>query len=455
MTVAQGSRPPGVVIRGSRPFSEELWDEREQWTRDRIIEHQRAALREQLIYVGQASGWYAGQWRELGFDPREGDAIEQLRWLPVTTKHDYLRAIQEEPPWGSALAAEMTEVRRVHFSSGTTAEPTPMCWTDADLDRWTDVYARMAYSQGVRAADVYQCLFSYSWFVGGLGTTASYERIGSTVLPGGSVDSERQVRTIFRYGTTAVAGTPSFILHLAEVAERMGLDLRTSAVRTIMVGGEPGGAIGATRRQIEERWDARCHDGYGSLEFQPIAWECEAQAGGHLAEDFALSEILDPETHEPVADGEPGVLVLTHLDKRACPLVRWWTGDVVVRDATPCACGRTHARLPGGVRGRADDMLVIRGVNLFPSAVEEVVRGFPGTTGEYRIVLDDELRSPTTGYLEAIKVQVEQVEGGGEGIGARLEERLRGDLKVRAIVQVVPFGGLPRTTHKANRVVKR
>src|SRR5690606_15633446 len=228
------------------------------------------------------------------------DAVDQLPRLPLTTKQDYLGAIEEAPPWGSNLAVALADARRVHFSSGTTAEPTPMCWSAADLERWTDLYARMAYAQGVRATDVYQCLFSYSWFVGGLGTTSAYARIGATVVPGGSVDSERQVRTIFRYRTTAVAGTPSFILHLAEVAEKLGLDLRDSAVRTIMVGGEPGGAIGATRKQIEARWDARCHDGYGSLEFQPIAWECEAQAGGHLAEDFALAEILDPDTRDPV-----------------------------------------------------------------------------------------------------------------------------------------------------------
>src|SRR5690606_31885511 len=137
--------------------------------------------------------------------------------------------------------------------------------------------------------------------------------------------------------------------------------------------------------------------GYGSIEFQPIAWECEAQAGGHLFEDFAHAEVLDPETHRPVPDGTPGVLVLTHLDKQAVPLVRWWTGDVVVRDSEPCACGRTTPRLPGGVQGRTDDMIVVRGVNLFPSAVENLVRRIMGAAREFRLVLDPELRDPATG----------------------------------------------------------
>lgn len=436
--------------------SPDTWDEREHWSRDRIAVQQLEALRDQLRRVSERSAFYRERWREAGVEPRDLENLENhedLRELPFTTKQDYLTTLDQAPPWGTALAVELDDVRRVHFSSGTTARPTPMCWTRRDLDRWADLYARMAYSQGVRHTDIYQCLFSYSWFVGGLGATAAYERIGATVLPGGSVDSERQIETIFRYGTTAIGGTPSFMIHLAEVASDLGLDVRDSSVRTIMVGGEPGGAIDATRQQIQELWAAPCHDGYGSLEFQPIAWECQAQQGAHLAEDFVFTEVLDPDTREPVADGERGVLVLTHLDKEACPLVRWWTGDVVVRDRRTCECGRTHARLPGGVRGRADDMLVVRGVNLFPSAVEDVVRSFPGATGEYRIVLDDDVRDADTGYLNAIKVQAEVAADVPKGTAERLADELRSQLKVRAFVETVPEGELPRSTHKAVRVI--
>src|SRR5690606_37161157 len=333
--------------------------------------------------------------------------LDDLRMLPLVATDDYVASLEESPTWGSALAAPLSEVRRVHFSSGTTSSPTPVCWTQSDLDRWTDLYARAAYSQGTRDTDVFQCLFTYTWFVGGLGFTSGYGRVGATVIPGGAAETARQIETIFRVGTTAVAGTPSFMLYLADTAEAMGRPLRESAVRSVTVGGEPGGAVPATRARIEQLWGARCYDGYGSLEFQPIAWECAEQAGGHLPEDFAYAEVLDPDTHEPVPDGTPGVLVLTHLDKRATPLVRWWTGDVVVRDSTPCACGRTLARLPGGVIGRADDMLVIKGVNLFPSAVEDVVRRTEDVVGEYRIVLDDDVTDRTTGALTAIKLRVE------------------------------------------------
>jgi phenylacetate-CoA ligase len=346
------------------------------------------------------------------------------------------------------------QVARIHFSSGTTAEPTPCAWSAADLDHWARLYARLAASQGVGPGDVHQCLFSYAWFVGGLGTTAAYTRLGATVIPAGSADTERQIDTIFRYETTSVGATPSFLLHIADVAERLGVDLRDSKVRHIMVGGEPGGALPATRQAIEERWGARCHDGYGCLEFQPIAWECAAQAGGHLCEDFAYAEVVDPDTHEPVSNGSPGVLVLTHLDKQAHPLVRWWTGDIVVLDRSPCACGRTHARLAGGVRGRADDMLVIRGVNLFPSAIEDIVRRQPAAGGEYRILLTRELRDPASGYLTGFRLQVERrIDGAPADMAKQITHQIHTELKVRPVVEILDPGTLRQPGQKAERVV--
>jgi phenylacetate-CoA ligase len=225
-------------------------------------------------------------------------------------------------------------------------------------------------------------------------------------------------------------------------------------VRRIQVGGEPGAGIPGTRRRIEELWGAKVFDGYGSLEFQPIAWECEHQTGGHLAEDFAYAEVVDAETGEPVPDGTPGVLVLTHLDKQATPFVRWWTGDVVVRDSTPCSCGRTLSRLPGGVRGRGDDMLVVRGVNLFPSAVENVVRRTPGATGEFRIVIDHDVTDAVSGYLTGIKIRIEAEEHHAAALAADLSRAVRAELTVRTLVDCVPPGSLERTTHKAKRLLR-
>ena len=436
------------------PYSEEIWDERELWSRDRIADFQLDALKRQLAYVHEHSRFYRRRFDEAGFAPGDLRGLDDLARLPTTRKADYVAALEEEPPWGTALALDLADVRRVHYSSGTTARPAPVAWSAADLDRWTDLYARSAYSQGVRAHDVYQCLFGFSWFVGGLGVMASYERIGCTCIPGGNTDSKRQLDTMFHYGTTAVGGTPSFALHLIEVAAEMGVDLRDTQVSSVMVGGEPGGSIPATRERIEDCWGAACYDGYGSHEFQPIAWDCRAQRGGHLAEDFLYAEVVDIETGEPVPDGTPGVLVLTHLDKQACPMVRWWTGDVVVRDASPCACGRTHARLPGGVRGRADDMLIVRGVNVFPSAVEQVIRRTPGCTGEYAIVVSDDLRDPATGYLTGLNVRVEAAQDATEGLVDDLTAAIRAELTVRANVELVPPNSLPRSGHKAKRVIE-
>lgn len=438
----------------AEPHSPDCWDACETWSRDRIERFQLGALQDQLARVAQSSGHYGRVLAETGFEPGDLKSLDDLRALPMTRKADYLAALGEQPPFGSMLAVDPDEVVRVHFSSGTTSKPSPDCWTASDLARWTDLYARLAYSQGVRRSDVYQCLFNFSWFVGGLGGLAAYQRIGATCIPGGSGDSERQIETMFDFGTTAVTATPSFMAHLAEVARRMGRDARETRVSKIMLGGEPGASIPATRRMIEELWDAKAFDGYGSLEFQPIGWDCAAQAGPHLVEDFAYAEVLDPQTHEPVPDGTPGVLVLTHLDKQATPLVRWWTGDMVVRDRRPCVCGRTHARLVGGVQGRADDMMVIRGVNVFPSAVEGVVRSIAGTTGEYQIVMDADTRDPVSGFLTGLKLRVEAAASAPADLAEQVAAEVRAKLQVRATVLLAEEGALPRSTHKAQRILR-
>jgi phenylacetate-CoA ligase len=425
----------------------------ETWSRDRIEAHQLDLLRAQLLRIAEGSVWYRRRFAECGFDPRALQSLSDLSALPFTRKADYVASIERLPPFGEFVGVERDEVRRIHFSSGTTARPTPQFWTEADLERWAGLYARYGHAQGVGRGDIYQCLFGFAWFVGGMGGMAGYQRLGATCIPAGNQDTERQVRSIFDHGVTALTGTPSFIAHLADAARSLGLDPATSSVRSIMLGGEPGASIVATRQRLEREWNARCYDAYGSLEFQPIGWECEAQAGLHLAEDFAFAEIVD-ESGQAVADGQPGVLVLTHLDKQAGPLVRWWTGDVVVRDRQRCACGRTHARLVGGVRGRADDMLVIRGVNLFPSAVEQVVRSFPGVTAEYLIVIDPSVMD-SHGFLTGIRLRVERVDASVPGDTAqRLEQEIRARLQIRAQVDVLDAGALPRSTHKARRVVR-
>lgn len=436
-----------------QPYSDTVWDAVETWSRDRIESFQLAALQRQLARVGERSKHYQRVFAEHGFRPGDLKSLADLRRLPFTRKSDYVAGLQAEPPFGAMAAVQPGEAVRVHFSSGTTAKPAPVLWSRADIERWADLYARYLYSQGLRRGDVFQCMFNYAWFVGGLGATLAAQHLGALVIPASSGDTERQIETLFQYGSQCVIGTPSFMAHVAEAAARMGRDLTKSKVKMVCVGGEPGGSIPGTRERLEAQWGAPMYDCYGALECQPIGWETAAKLGPTLAEDFIYAEVLHPETHEPVADGERGVLVITHLDKEACPLVRWWTGDIVVRDSRPAPDGRTHARLAGGVLGRADDMLIIKGVNLFPTAVEDVVRAFPGLTNEYLLVIDDSVRDAKTKFLTGVKLRVERESGASADVGERLAQRLREKLQVRFHVEVLEPGTLPRTVHKAKRVI--
>jgi len=435
------------------PFSSVIWDEIETWSRDRIEALQCEALKRQLVRVGARSSHYRHLFKSHGFDPRDFNHLADLRRLPFSYKSDYVAGLAAAPPFGTFAATEPGEAVRVHFSSGTTAAPVPVLWSAADVARWADLYARYLYAQGLRRGDIFQCMFNYAWFVGGLGATLAAQRLGALVIPASSGDTERQIDTIFQYGAQCVIGTPSFMAHVAEAAARLGRDLTQSKVKMVCVGGEPGGSIPGTRARLQTQWGVPVYDCYGALECQPIAWETAAQIGPTLAEDFVYAEVLHPDTHEPVADGERGVLVITHLDKAACPLVRWWTGDVVVRDSRPAPDGRTHARLPGGVLGRADEMLIVKGVNLFPTAVEDVVRAFPGLTNEYVLVIDDSVRDPNTRFLNGVKLCVERAPDAPRDVGDRLAQRLRETLQVRFLVEVLPSGALPRTVHKAKRVL--
>lgn len=435
-----------------KPYSDQVWDEVELWSRDRLQSFQLEALKRQLAYVGEHSAHYREKFRQWHFDPREFRSFEDLRRLPFTKKTDYVEGLAKEPPFGSFSAVSLENAARVHFSSGTTARPAPVLWSQKDIERWADLYARYLYAQGLRRGDIFHCMFGYSWFVGGLGATLAAQRLGALVIPGGNVDTKRQIETIVEYRPKCVIGTPSFMAHIAESALDMGIDLSRSSVEMVCVGGEPGASIPGTRERLERLWGAKMFDCYGALECQPIGWDTALQLGPQLAEDFIYVEIVHPETGDPVPDGERGVLVLTHLDKEACPLVRWWTGDIVVRDTTPTPDGRTHARLKGGVLGRADDMLIVRGVNLFPTAVEDVVRSHPQTTNEYVLVIEESHKDPNTGVLRGIKLRVEST-GDKELVAKSLGQLLRDRLNVRFDVEVLDPGSLPRTMHKAKRVI--
>ena len=437
------------------PWRTGVWDAREHWSRDRLIAYQLQGLQRQAQRMAEADGFYAERFRAAGFEPGDLRRLSDLEKLPFTTKEDYRHALLTPPAYSQLLTCDPAAVVRAHFSSGTTGEPTPNYWTAWDVARWSDLYARYLYAQGLRTGDRFQCMFGYSWFVGGLGATYAAERVGALVLPAGNVDTKRQIETLFRFEVDAVIGTPSFMAHIAETAREHGWDMRESRVRMMGLGGEPGASVPATRARLAAAWNAEVGDCYGSLEFQPIAWDVGDGLGPALAEDFLYAEVIDAETLAPVPDGSPGVLVLSHLDKQACPLLRWWTGDLVVRRQVAAPDGRTHARLDGGMLGRADDMLIVRGVNVFPTAVEEVVRRMPGSNGEYQIVVDASAADPVTGSLNHLHLVVEAGEDAPRDFAERLRAQAREVLSVRAEVEVVSPGSLPRTVHKAKRILRR
>ena len=215
----------------------------ETWGREQLRAYQLERLRAQLAYVETHSAYYRTKFAEARFRSEDLRSLDDLRQLPFTRKADYVAALDRARPYGEFVAAPLNEIRRIHFSSGTTATPAPQFWTEHDLDRWAGLYARYAHAQGVGPGDVYQCLFGYAWFVGGLGATAGYQRVGATCIPAGNQDTERQLRTMFQFGVTALSATPSFAAHLADTARSLGLDPRESKVRTIMLGGEPGASL--------------------------------------------------------------------------------------------------------------------------------------------------------------------------------------------------------------------
>jgi phenylacetate-CoA ligase len=417
---------------------------------------QEERLQTQLDYLFARSAFYGKKLGATGIRRQDLTCLEDLVKLPVTMKDEVRRSQEETPPFGDLVAADLADVVRMHTSSGTTGRPTCMLWTRQDLQSWADMYARQGWAVGLRPTDVFMNGWSTEWFVGGQGALMGFSHLGALTIPAGSRDSRRLVHALREYGVHVMSGTPSFLLHLSEIAQAEGVAVSDLKLHTLCLGGEPGASIPATREKLEELWHARPMDVYGSLEFQPIAWECRDGGRLHFCEDQVYVEVLHPDSLEPVAAGREGVLVLSHLDRRACPLLRWWTGDMVVASREPCPCGRTHLALVGGVRGRVDDMLIVRGVNVFPSAVEDVLRSMPFVAEEFQILIDRDSYDPFTRSLSKLKLRVELKPGlePTAELAEKVTEEVRSRLALRPVVDLVPHRTLPRTTMKAQRIIR-
>ncbi|MEE8436149.1 MAG: phenylacetate--CoA ligase family protein, partial [bacterium] len=306
---------------------------------------------------------------------------------------------------------------------------------------------------GIKSSDVLYVPFNYGLFVAWWGFQAALEKEGVMIVPGGGQSSEHRVRNIIDWNATVVCCTPSYTLFLAESAKKMGLSLADSPVRIVVTAGEPGASVPATRKAIEEMWGAKCYDDVGSTEITNFGYECVAQQGPHVIESMFYAEALDPETLAPVEAGEIGELVLSNLCTESMPLLRYRIRDMVRFNVEPCACGRTFLRLDGGVLGRSDDMFHVSGTNIFPSAVENIIREFDEFSLEYQLIVPKQ----GSGRKLTIRVEPARAEPSGASLQdavKRLRDSLRYRISVTPEVEIVEVGSLPRFEGKAKRVIR-
>ncbi len=341
----------------------------------------------------------------------------------------------------------------MHSSSGTTGKPIVVGYTRGDINTWTECTGRVASAAGVHRGDLAQMAFLYGMFTGGWGMHYGIERIGATVIPAGSGNTERHIMMMQDFGSTVFVSTPSYALYLAEIADSMGVDIRELPLRLGLFGGEPTST--AAKREIEDRLGIRATDNYGLSEVMGpgVSGECECACGLHLAEDHLLWEVLDPQTGEPVGPGEVGELVLTTLTKEAFPVLRFRTHDLTRVNTDRCECGRTMARMET-VRQRTDDMLIIRGVNVFPSQVEDVLFKIEGVRPHYLIVVERKKG------LDDLEVRLEVEDAVFSDIMAdmvafqrNVADRLQSVLGLRAKITLVEPGTIERTAGKSKRVL--
>lgn len=413
---------------------------------------QTARLQAQVERCYAGSAFYREKFRKAGLGPADVRTLDDLVHLPVVTKQELREEQAAHPPFGRGVVAPRESWRELHPSSGTTGEQVKTIWSAADVERITEMTARTMWSFGVRPGDMVQNAFSYGLWVAGLAVHYACARIGCFVIPIGATMTDRQIDYFQHLGSTVFIATPSYALHIAERLRERGVSPEAIPLRIGCFGGEPGAEVEATRRKIEAGLGIDCYDYYGLAEIGPtFASECTAKAGIHWAEDHHIIEVVDPATGQPVPEGEIGVVVITHLTRDATPMIRYWTGDTARLTHEPCPCGRTHARSPGGILGRLDDLIIYRGAKFYPAQVEKVVRSTPWLGDEFRIELT---RDPENG-TERCTVVAEVLEEGGDPASqtAALRKTLKEELLATPEIRLVKFGTLERTAFKAKRLM--
>lgn len=428
-----------------------IWNEMERASRDELESVQLQRLKETVARVYEKVPFYRNAFRAAGLSPKDIRSLDDLERLPFTRKTDF----RDNYPFG-LLAVPMDEVVRVHASSGTTGKPTVVAYTDNDIKLWAEVMARTFGCGDVTRADVVHNAYGYGLFTGGLGVHYGAELIGTVVVPVSSGNTRRQIMLVQDFGATALCCTPSYALFLAETAQEMGLDLCETQLRVGFFGAEPWSE--GMRREIEQRLGLHALDIYGLSEIigPGVSSDCLEKCGLHICDDHFLPEIIDPDTGRRLPCGEYGELVFTTLTKEALPVIRYRTGDITRLIAEPCACGRTAVRMEK-ISGRTDDMIIVRGVNVFPSQVESVLLEAEGVQPYYLIIVDR-----GRGAMDTLEVWVEVSEeifsdelGELADMQRRIEVELQETLAISARVKLVEPHRIERSMGKAKRVIDR
>ena len=427
-------------------MNNEYWQpELETMPREELRKLQVKKLRD-TINVALKSPMYKKRLGELGITADSINCVEDIRKIPFTTKND----LRNNYPFG-LVGGDLKDAIRIHSSSGTTGHPTVVAYSRHDIDSWANMIARSMYMVGCRNTDVFQNSSGYGMFTGGLGFQYGAEKLGAVTLPAGAGNSKRQIMFIKDFGTTCLHAIPSYAIRLAEVFKEEGVDPRSTKLRTLFIGAEPH--TEEQRRRIERLLGVKAYNSFGMTEMNGpgVAFECKEQNGMHLWEDNYIIEIIDPDTLEPVPDGEMGEMVLTTLDRDMMPILRYRTRDLTRIITGECPCGRTHRRIDR-IKGRTDDMFIIKGVNVFPMQVEKILVKYPGLGSNYLITLE------TINDNDVMTVEVE-LEGLETDIYPDLQKMmkdiqraLKDEILLTPQVKLVKKGSLPQSEGKAVRV---
>ncbi|MBU0989992.1 MAG: phenylacetate--CoA ligase family protein [Proteobacteria bacterium] len=431
------------------------WDqETETLPRDRLKALQLERFRECMKYLYDNSPMYKRKYDEEGIKPEDIRTLNDIQHVPFTIKEELRESQAQNPPWGDFMCVPPEEGVRVFQTTGTTGIPVKVLLNKKD---WTvhffNQFMHFMYGYGMRTSDILFVPFGYGLYIAWWGFQAAVEQAGVMIVPGGAQSSQDRVRNIFEWGATVVCGTPTYLLHLGETGKKIGMPLADSKVKIVVAAGEPGANVPATKAAIQELWGAKCYDDIGSSEISNFGFECIAQKGTHVIESMFYAECLDRETRKPVVPGEVGELVLSNLCTESMPLLRYRIKDLVRFDLERCECGRTFLRLAGGILGRSDDMFQFAGVNIFPSAIENLIRQVPEFSSEYQIVV------PKMGSGKRIRIFVEPAspEISKEGMAQavkRFIETFRYRITVTPDVEIAEIGELPRFELKAKRLIR-